>query len=117
LLAMNPSMMWHLHQVNKTWHNVFYNTLTWNAFKIVKVDNPSYHWTIQVAPKHLSHSLVAIWNQVLEILLAYGWLNNERWCWQLTFVKVIKLCTWQQFDDLFCGNLMSMLLICFCIFI
>jgi hypothetical protein len=55
-LVVDPSMMWHLHQVNKTWHNMFYNTLTWNALKIVKVDNPSYHWTIQVAPKHLKHS-------------------------------------------------------------
>jgi hypothetical protein len=53
---MDPSMMWHLHQVNKSWYNVVGNNMAWNALEIVRIDNASNHETIQ-AYKHPKHSL------------------------------------------------------------
>jgi len=49
---MDPSMMWHLHQVNKSWYNVVGNTMAWNT--IVRIDDAFYHETIQAyeLPRH-----------------------------------------------------------------
>jgi len=44
---MDPLMMWHLHQVNKSFYNVVNNTIAWNVLQIVKIYNASYHETIQ----------------------------------------------------------------------
>jgi hypothetical protein len=53
-LPMDPSMMWHFHQVNKSWYNIVGNTMAWNVLGIVKIDNTSYHETIKAykLPKH-----------------------------------------------------------------
>ncbi len=51
---MDPSMMWCFHQVNKSWYNIVGNTMAWNVLEIVRIDNTSYHETIQAyeLPKH-----------------------------------------------------------------
>jgi hypothetical protein len=53
-LPRDPSMMWHLRQVNKSWYNVVGNTMAWNALEIVRIDNAFNHETIQAyeLPKH-----------------------------------------------------------------
>jgi hypothetical protein len=45
-LPLDPSMMWHLHQVNCVWHRVVGASLEWHALNIVKYPNVFYHHTI-----------------------------------------------------------------------
>jgi len=39
LLLTNPSMLWHLHQVNKEWSIGVRKTTSWNVFAIIKINN------------------------------------------------------------------------------
>jgi hypothetical protein len=51
---MDPSTMWCFHRVNKSWYNIVGNTMAWSVLEIVRIDNTSYHETIQAyeLPKH-----------------------------------------------------------------
>jgi hypothetical protein len=39
--------MWLLEEIDKFFNNVMNNTTAWNLLQIVKIDNASYHETIQ----------------------------------------------------------------------
>jgi len=45
-LPLDPSMMWHLLQVNYVWHRVVDESLEWHALNIVKYHNVFYHHVI-----------------------------------------------------------------------
>jgi hypothetical protein len=53
-LPLDPSMMWHLFQVNHVWHKVVGESFKWHALNIVKYHNVLYRHTIvtQGLPRH-----------------------------------------------------------------
>jgi hypothetical protein len=47
-LLMDPSMVWHLRQMNKSWYLVADNSLAWKTLEIVRL-NVTYHQSITKA--------------------------------------------------------------------